>query len=87
MGKSMKDADAGRKSRRSILWLVMAALLAVLISVFAFLRFYSAYIDKTLYAERLSQMREVTTQLFAGLEDVMNNQWRTASEQCRTLQR
>ena len=23
----------------------------------------------------------------AGLEDVMNNQWRTASEQCRTLQR
>ena len=32
-------------------------------------------------------MREVTTQLFAGLEDVMNNQWRTASEQCRTLQR
>lgn len=50
MGKSMKDADAGRKSRRSILWLVMAALLAVLISVFAFLRFYSAYIDKTLYA-------------------------------------
>lgn len=87
MGKSMKDADAGRKSRRSILWLVMAALLAVLISVFAFLRFYSAYIDKTLYAERLSQMREVTTQLFAGLEDVMNNQWRTALEQCRTLQR
>lgn len=87
MGKSMKDADAGRKSRRSILWLVMAALLAVLISVFAFLRFYSAYIDKMLYAERLSQMREVTTQLFAGLEDVMNNQWRTASEQCRTLQR
>ena len=87
MGKSMKDADAGRKSRRSILWLVMAALLAVLISVFAFLRFYSAYIDKTLYAERLSQMREVTPQLFAGLEDVMNNQWRTASEQCRTLQR
>lgn len=87
MGKSMKDADAGRKSRRSILWLVMAALLAVLISVFAFLRFYSAYIDKTLYAERLSQMREVTTQLFAGLEDVMNNQWRTASEQCRILQR
>ena len=61
MGKSMKDADAGRKSRRSILWLVMAALLAVLISVFAFLGFYSAYIDKTLYAERLSQMREFTT--------------------------
>ena len=37
--------------------------------------------------EYLSQMREVTTQLFSGLEDVMNNQWRTASEQCRTLQR
>ena len=51
MGKSMKDADAGRKSRRSILWLVMAALLAVLISVFAFLRFYSAYIDKMFYPQ------------------------------------
>ncbi|WNV58566.1 hypothetical protein RJD28_03255 [Oscillospiraceae bacterium NTUH-002-81] len=51
MGKSMKDADAGRKSRRSILWLVMAALLAVLISVFAFLRFYSAYIDKMFHTQ------------------------------------
>ncbi len=66
--------------------MMLAVLVFVIVSVFGFLSFYNSYIDKTLYAERLSQMREVTTQLFSGLEDVVNNQWRTTAEQCRALE-
>ena len=53
----------------------------ILGGVLAFLKFYDRYIDRILYAERLSQMREVTTQLFAGLEDVVNNEWKEAENQ------
>ena len=86
-GKSTKGGFGGRKvNKQSVISLILVLAFAVA-AVFAFLNFYNSYIDKTLYAERLSQMREVTTQLFSGLEDVINNQWRTASEQCRTLQK
>lgn len=71
-------------NRRTAVSLI-AVLAIILISVFVFLNFYNSYIDTTLYAERLSQMREVTTQLFSGLEDVVDNQWRSASEECRSL--
>lgn len=53
--------------------------------VFAFLMFYNTYIDRILYAERLSQMREVTTQLFSGLEDVVKNEWKEAENQSRHI--
>ena len=86
-GKSTKGGSGGgRVNKQSVISLILVLAFAVA-GVFAFLNFYNSYIDKTLYAERLSQMREVTTQLFSGLEDVINNQWRTASEQCRTLQK
>ena len=86
-GKSTKGASGrNRVNKQPIISLILVLAFAVA-GVFAFLDFYNSYIDKTLYAERLSQMREVTTQLFSGLEDVINNQWRTASEQCRTLQK
>ena len=51
-----------------------------------FTNVYNSYIDKTLYNERLNQMREVTTQLFSGLEDVIHNQWHTVTGQNRILQ-
>lgn len=65
---------------------MIMVLALVILGIIAFLKFYNAYIDQTLYAERLSQMREVTTQLFSGLEDVVNNQWRTVAKQCRTIE-
>ena len=39
-----------------------------------------------IYAERLSQMREVTTQLFTGIDDVVQNQWGIAETQSRYFQ-
>ena len=57
----------------------------VVVAVLAFLGFYNSFIDKTLYAERLNQMREVTTQLFSGLESAVKNEWQIVSEQERAL--
>ena len=73
----------GRRQAVSGLLLVCAFVLA---GVLGFTAIYNSYIDKTLYAERLNQMREVTTQLFGGLEDVINNQWHTVKGQGRVLQ-
>ena len=46
-------------------------------------------LGETYHALGLSPKERMTRrfELFAGLEDVMNNQWCMASEQCRTLQR
>ena len=85
----MKKAVNGRRSRKkeysqSILSIVVVFLIAI-VGVAGFLKFYNYYIDETLYAERLSQMREVTMQLYSGLEDVVENQWRKTSDSCRKL--
>ena len=45
------------------------------VSVVAFTLFYTRYNDRILYAERLSQMQDVTVQLYSGLEDVVGTQW------------
>ena len=49
--------------------------MAVTVSVVAFTLFYTRYNDRILYAERLSQMQDVTVQLYSGLEDVVGTQW------------
>ena len=77
-------AQQKKESKQTIIGLLIAAAF-VLAGVFAFLNFYNSYIDETLYAERLNQMREVTTQLFSGLEDVVSGQWRLVETQCRSL--
>ena len=65
----MKQADAApaakKGARRQLLVIFLALLLVAALGVFLFLWFYGGYIDRMLYAERLSQMREVTGQLFA----------------------
>ena len=78
-----KQHTAERRRAVGRLFLVCAFVLA---GVLGFNALYGSYIDKTLYAERLNQMREVTTQLFSGLEDVINNQWHTVKGQGRILQ-
>ena len=90
MGKSAQTRQEFHKElhreRRQAATSLLVVFSCVIIGVLLFLHFYNAYIDQTLYAERLSQMREVTTQLFSGLEDVVNNEWRTVNGQCNTLE-
>ena len=85
----MRKKVSGRRSRKkeysqSVISIVIVLVIALAGGV-GFLKFYHHYIDETLYAERLSQMKEVTTQLYSGLEDVVENQWRKTSDSCRKL--
>ena len=84
----MEDTTRAVQKRANRQSLISLLVILVFVSgcVFSFLKFYDAYIDKTLYEERLNQMREVTTQLFSGLEDVTRTEWRTAARQCRAFQ-
>lgn len=75
-----------KERRQTFIGLLVAAVI-VIAGVFIFIRYYNFYIDHTLYAERLNQMREVTTQLFSGLEDVVEGQWRTVEIQHRALRK
>lgn len=84
----MKSLQGSKKKKyNSSIISIVIVLLVGAAGVAGFLKFYNNYIDETLYAERLSQMREVTTQLFSGLEDVVENQWNRAAESCRRLQK
>ena len=81
----MKHAEKSKSIRMKTLLTVAAGLAAFLLSVFAVLSIYNRYIDGILYAERLNQMKEVTGQLFKGLEDVIKNEWNLAQTQVNTL--
>ena len=87
MKESTERTAQLKKERRQTAMTLLIVLAFVVVGVFGFLRFYSVRIDDSLYGERLSQMREVTTQLFSGLEDVVENQWRAVREQGRMMQR
>lgn len=86
MRESTKRAAQQNKENRKTAAALLAVVALMAVGVFAFFRFYNTFIDGTLYAERLNQMREVTTQLFSGLEDVVKNQWRIVGGQSRALQ-
>ena len=75
------------KARHQTIGILILSFVLVITGVFAFVGFYNNIIDSTLYGERLNQMREVTSQLFSGLENVIKNQWRIVGEQTRTLQK
>lgn len=79
---SPKDYTSGHRDTRTVLLAIAAFVMIVSIGVILFLRSYNEYIDQILYKERLNQMQEVTTQLFNGLEDVVQSQWNAADIQC-----
>ena len=83
--KSIAANHPWKKEARQILTVLLALTLITAGSVYIFLDFYGRYIDGVLYAERLSQMREVTTQLFTNLEEVVDNQWQLAQTQSNYL--
>ncbi len=76
-----KPVKKVKKEKRQSFISLIIVLSIVVGGVVAFLKFYDAYIDRILYAERLNQMREVTTQLFSGLEDVVKSEWKEAETQ------
>ena len=61
----------------------LAALIAAATALFVSI--FGKYNNAILYAERQNQMKEVTTQLFSGLEDVTKGKWRNTKVQCRYL--
>ena len=79
----MKKMTNGERKQLLLILALSAAVVAA--SIFAFLQFYNTYIDGILYSERLSQMREVTTQLLSGLENGVDNQWLAVNAQCNYL--
>ena len=86
MKKSAERTARQRKENRQTVFVLFAVIAFVIAAVCAFLGFYTSYNDKTLYAERLNQMQEVTTQLFSGLEDVVKNEWQSVTEKQHYLQ-
>ena len=85
MKESTELTEKLKKERRHTVVTLLVLLAFVTVGVFGFLRVYNAGIDGSLYRERLNQMREVTTQLFSGLEDVVENQWQRVDAQYNTL--
>lgn len=63
----------------------MVFLAVVIAGSLLFLSAYGRYNDRVLYEERLSQMSEVTTELFAGLDDVIDREWRAVDTQINYL--
>ncbi len=86
MAETPRQIDARKKSTRHAVGALCVVVAVIIAAVLVFMRFYGSFIDQTLYAERLNQMKEVTTQLFSGLEDVVKNQWRVVDEQERALE-
>ena len=59
-----------RSHRLQIIVIYVCFVMIMALWVDIFLDRYSRYNDEVLYEERLNQMKEVTTQLFTGLEYV-----------------
>ena len=80
------------KKNRILLPILLMAVLGIG-SVLVF-RFYRGYLDELIYQERLSQMTEVTNELYSSMDMLMSNEWQTAqfirdgviSEQPRTVE-
>lgn len=89
MGDYMIKMNEGKNNGnywKTLLIVIASLICIVFIGVYAFIRFYDSYIDHVLYKERLNQMREVTTQLFTGIEDVMQNQRDRTDTFCRYVE-
>jgi len=81
----MPEPQKRESPLRQMLFTTIVLALLVGSGVGGFLQFFKHYNDGILYGERLNQMQEVTEQLFSGLEDVVESQWRDARYQCNIL--
>ena len=71
-----------KKNYRQLLWGIGVVSLAVILTLFIVSQ---TYIQNLVYHERLSQMEEVTHQMFRSLEDVIDNHWDEVEVQCNYL--
>lgn len=86
MNNLIKGKPTGGERQIHTVGIMTLFLVFVSVCVYIFLQEYSRYNDQILYEERLSQMREVTTQLFICLEDVVANRWETVAAQSNHLE-
>ena len=70
------------KKYKKLLWGTGVVSLAVILTLFIVSQ---TYIQNLVYHERLSQMEEVTHQMFRSLEDVIDTHWSDADVQCNYL--
>ena len=71
-----------KKNYRQLLWGIGVVSLAVILTLFIVSQ---TYIQNLVYHERLSQMEEVTHQMFRNLEDVIDTHWDEVDVQCNYL--
>ena len=70
------------KLYKKLLWGIGFVIVAVILTLFIVSR---TYIQNLVYHERLSQMEEVTHQMFRSLEDVIDTHWSEVNVQCNYL--
>lgn len=76
------DADFSAKQAKTVFMVFLAIVIA---GALLFLNMYGRYNDRVLYEERLSQMGEVTTELFDGLDDIIDSKWHAVDTQVNYL--
>ena len=81
----MKCFWKGKIKNSQIFKIVHLFVIIVVFNILIFLEVYHKYIDQILYEERLSQMKVVTSQLFEGLEGMIDNRWETVASQSNRL--
>lgn len=81
----MQSFWKGKIVNSQIVKIVFVFVFIVVFSIWIFFEVYHKYIDQILYEERLSQMKVVTSQLFEGIEGMMDNRWETVASQSNRL--
>ena len=70
------------KKYQKLLWGIGFVSIVLILTLFFMSQ---THIQNLVYHERLSQMEEVTHQMFRSLEDVIDNHWDTVEIQCNYL--
>ena len=73
------------RSQRISIGLAMLIMIALGICALGAFDSYHAYLDELIYQERLSQMSEVTAELYASMDLLMRHEWETAQLICDWL--
>lgn len=81
-----KGQEAIKRTRRNWRVVLLTFVLIVSMGIVTILMLYNSYIDKILYKERLNQMQEVTSQLFTGVENIIETQWEASDVYCEYLE-
>ena len=71
-----------KKKYQKLLWGTGFVIIVLILTLFVMSQ---TYIQNLVYHERLSQMEEVTHQMFHSLEDVIDNHWDEVNVQCNYL--